>query len=144
MTEFLAPRTPAVRRAAGTGTLRAPTPRDQLTASLQKLWGALVDRGLRSALTTVDRVSGKLEDVSRRGGILPSAAGGGVAALVAGRNPIWGAVKGAVAGTSTTTKVLVVVAVVLALVLGPVVLVLLLLTLIVVVVVAAIRSATSG
>lgn len=142
MTELLAPRTPAVRRTAAAGSGMQSTPRDQLKASLRKLWGALVDRGLHSALTTVDRVSGQLEDVSRRGGMLPSAAGGGVAALVAGRNPVWGAVKGAVAGTSTTTKVLVVVAVVLALVLGPVVLVLLLITLIVVAVVAAARSAT--
>ena len=116
------------------------TRRSPLTASLWKLGNALVDRGIRGALTAVDRLSDKFEDVTRRGGLLPAAAGGGVAAIVAGRNPIWGAVKGAIKGTSTTTKVLVVLAIVVALVLGPVVLVLLLLTLIVVAVVVAVRS----
>jgi hypothetical protein len=114
--------------------------RGPLQASLWKLGNALLERGVRATLTAVDRLSERLEDVTRSGGPLPAAAGGGVAALVAGRNPIWGALKGVVKGTSTTTKVLVVLAVVLALVLGPVVLVLLLLALIVVAVVAAART----
>jgi hypothetical protein len=118
-----------------------PAPRPSpLRSSLWKLGNALVDRGVRATLTAVDRLSEKLEDVTRRGGLLPGAAGGGVAALLAGRNPIWGAVKGAIKGTSTTTRVLVVLAIVLALVLGPVVLVLLLLALVVVAVVVAVRA----
>jgi hypothetical protein len=113
---------------------------DQLTASLGRLWGALVDRGVRSTLSSVDRFSDKLEQVARRGGVLPAIAGGGLAALLAGRNPIWGVVKGAIAGTSPTTIALVVVGIVLALVLGPVFLILLLLGLVGVAVVVAVRS----
>jgi hypothetical protein len=134
MDELLAERAPSAR-------LLAPAPRSSpLKSSLWKLGEVLLDRGVRGALTAVERLSEKLEDVTRRGGLLPAAAGGGMAAVVAGRNPIWGAVRGAIKGTSTATKVLVVLAIVLALVLGPVVLVLLLLTLIVVAIVVAVRS----
>jgi hypothetical protein len=140
MNELLAERSPVTRRGAA-GPVQVPTPRrGPLTSSLWKLGNALVDRGVRAALTGVDRLSEKFEDVTRRGGLLPAAAGGGLAAFVAGRNPVWGAVRGMITGTSTLTKVLVVLAIVLALVLGPVVLVLLLLTLIVVAVVVAVRS----
>jgi hypothetical protein len=114
--------------------------RDQLTANLGKLLGALIDKGVRSALSTVDRFCDKLEEVTRRGGVLPAVAGGGLAALFAGRNPLWGALKGAIMGVSPTTVVLVVVGIVLALVLGPVFLVLLLLGLVGVAVVVAVRS----
>ena len=140
MNELLAERSPVKRRGEAS-PVQVPAPRrSPLTSSLWKLGNALVDRGVRAALTGVDRLSEKFEDVTRRGGLLPAAAGGGMAAFVAGRNPIWGAVRGMIRGTSTTTKVLVVLAIVLALVLGPVVLVLLLLTLIVVAVVVAVRS----
>jgi uncharacterized membrane protein YdbT with pleckstrin-like domain len=113
---------------------------DQLTASLGKLWGALVDRGVRSTRSVVDRFIDSLDEVTRRGGVLPAVAGGGLAALLSGRNPIWGAVKGAIVGSSPTTIVLVVVGIVLALVLGPVFLILLLLGLVGVAVVVAVRS----
>jgi hypothetical protein len=113
---------------------------DQLTASLGKLWGALVDRGVRSTRSVVDRFIDSLDEVTRRGGVLPAVAGGGLAALLSGRNPIWGAVKGAIVGLSPTTIVLVVVGIVLALVLGPVFLILLLLGLVGVAVVVAVRS----
>lgn len=140
MNELLAERSPVTRRGAPS-PVQVPTPRrGPLTSSLWKLGNALVDRGVRAALAGVDRLSEKFEDVTRRGGLLPAAAGGGLAAFVAGRNPVWGAVRGMITGTSATTKVLVVLAIVLALVLGPVVLVLLLLTLIVVAVVVAVRS----
>ena len=114
--------------------------RDQLKASLRKLRGALIDRGARSTLSIVDRYCRKLEAVTKRGGVLPAVAGGGLAALLAGKNPLWGVVKGAIAGMGPVTVVLIVVGMVLALVLGPVVLVLLLLGLIVVAVVAAARA----
>jgi hypothetical protein len=107
-----------------------------LRTSLHRLWGALLD----TALDKVRGLSGQLEDVTRRGGVLPAAAGAGVAAVLSGRNPVWGVVKGAFAAMSTTTKVLVALAVVVALLLAPVVLVLLLLALLVVAVVAAVRS----
>ena len=100
----------------------------------------LVDRGAKAALGAVDRLSGKLEDITTRGGALTGAAAGGLKAVAAGKNPVWGAVKGAIGGLSTTTKVMIVFALVLGLLLGPVVLVLLLLALLVFVVVLAVRS----
>ena len=115
-------------------------PVDRLKSSLQGLVGALVDRGAKAALGAVDRLSGKLEDITSRGGALTGAAAGGLKAVAAGKNPVWGAVKGAIGGLSTTTKVMIVLALVLGLLLGPVVLVLLLLALLVFVVVLAVRS----
>jgi hypothetical protein len=106
--------------------------------------GALVEKGLNLALRGVDRLSGKLEDVGRGGGAVTGAATGGLKALAAKKNPVWGAVKGAIGGLSTKTKVLIVLSLVLALLLGPVILVLLLLALVVVAVVAAVRSGPSG
>ena len=143
MSELLSGRSPATRRtASGPDSRLVPTPRPSplLKASLAELGQALVDRGARATLRAVDHVREKLEDVALDGGVLPGAAGGGVAAFLAGRNPLWGVVKGVISGTSTTTKVIVVLAIVLALVLGPVVLVLLLVALIVVGVVVALRS----
>src|ERR671910_360062 len=72
---------------------------------------------------------------------LPGAAGGGMRAARAGKNPVWGAVKGAVANLGTGTKVLIVLAAVLGLLLGPVVLVVTLVVLLVLAIVAAVRSA---
>jgi hypothetical protein len=112
----------------------------RLKDSLQRFLGALVDRGASAALKVVDRLSGKLEEVTAGGGVVAGAAGGGVKALVAGKNPVSGAVKGAVGGLSTKTKVLIVLAVVLGLLLGPVVLVLVLLALLVLAIVLAVRS----
>ena len=117
-----------------------PPPVDQLKSSLQRLAGVLVDRGAKAALRAVDRLSGKLEDISSRGGALTGAAAGGLKAVAAGKNPVLGAVKGAIGGLSTKTKVLIVLAVVLGLLLGPVALVLLLVGLLVFAIVAAVRS----
>jgi hypothetical protein len=116
-------------------------PMDQLKASFQKLLGALAQKGLTVALQAVDRLSEKLEDVTSRGGALTGGVGGGVKALLAGKSPVWGAVKGVIGGLSTTTKVLIVLSLVLALVLGPVLLLLLLLGLLIFAVVAAVRAA---
>jgi hypothetical protein len=113
---------------------------DQLKSSLQRLVSVLVDRGANAALGAVDRLSGKLEDITSRGGALTGAAAGGLKALAGGKNPVWGAVKGAIGRLTTKAKVMIVLALVLGLLLGPVVLVLLLLGLIVFAIVAAVRS----
>ena len=55
----------------------------------------LVDRCAETALRTVDRLSGQLEDITERGGTLTGAAAGGLKAVAAGKNPVLGAVKGA-------------------------------------------------
>jgi hypothetical protein len=104
------------------------------------LASVLVDRGAEAALRPVDRFSRNLEDIASRGGALTGAAAGGLKAVAAGKNPVLGAVKGAIGGLSTTTKVLIVLAIVLGLLLGPVVLVLLLLGLLVFAIVAAVQS----
>jgi hypothetical protein len=104
------------------------------------LLGVLIDRAAKAALRIVDRLSGKLEDITSRGGALTGAAAGGLKAFAAGKNPILGAVKGAIGGLSTKTKVLIVLAIVLGLLLGPVALVLLLVGLLVFAIVAAVRS----
>jgi hypothetical protein len=114
---------------------------EQLKVSLRKLLGAMVDKGVGATVQGVQRLSDSLEDVARSGGPLTGAASGGVRAALAGRNPLWGAVKGAVANLSTGTKVLIVVAAVLGLLLGPVALVVTLVVLLVLAIVAAVRSA---
>jgi hypothetical protein len=118
----------------------AEPPVDQLKSSLQRLLGVLVDRGAKAALRAVDHLSGKLEDITSRGGALTGAAAGGLKAVAGGKNPFWGAVKGAIGGLSTKTKVMIVLALVFGLLLGPVVLVVLLLGLLVFAIVAAVRS----
>jgi hypothetical protein len=118
----------------------AADPVDQLTSSLRRLGNVLIDRGAKGASRAVDRLSGKLEGIANGGGGLTGAAAGGLNAVAEGRNPVWGAVKGAIGGLSTRTKVLIVLALVLALLLGPVVLLVLLLGLLVWAIVAAVRS----
>jgi hypothetical protein len=118
----------------------AARPVDQLTSSLRRLANVLIDRGAKAASGAVDRLSGKLEDIASRGGALTGAAAGGLKAVAGGRNPSWGAVKGAIGGLSTRTKVLIVLALVLVLLLSPVVLLVLLLGLLLLAIVAAARS----
>ena len=123
-----------------TSTHAAASPVDQLKTSLQGLANVLIDRGAKTGLGSVDRLSGKLEGIASSGGALTGAAAGGLKAIAGGRNPVWGAVKGGITGLSTRTKVLMVLALVLALLLGPVVLLVLLLGLLVWAIVAAVRS----
>jgi hypothetical protein len=118
----------------------AARPVDQLRSSLRSLASVLIDRGAKAASGAVDRFSGELEGIASRGGALTGAAAGGLKAVAGGRNPVWGAVKGAIGGLSTRTKVLIVLALVLALLLGPVVLLVLLLGLLVLAIVVAVRS----
>ena len=146
MTEVL-DRSPTTRRSPHpTASPRSPRqevpepPVDRLKASLGRLVGVLVDRGAKAALGAVDRLSGKLEDIADRGGAVTGAAAGGLKAFARGKNPVWGAVKGAIGGLSTKTKVLIVLALVLGLLLGPVALVVLLLGLLVFAIVVAVRS----
>jgi hypothetical protein len=117
-------------------------PGAELTRSLKKLLAGLVEVGLDAAGRGVDRLSSRLEEVAGSGGVAVGSALGGLRAIVAGRNPVWGAVKGTIASLSTRTKVVIVLALVLGLLLGPVVLVLLVLALLVFVVVTAVRSST--
>jgi hypothetical protein len=104
------------------------------------LASVLIDGGAKAASGAVDSLSVKLEGIASRGGALTGAAAGGLKAVAGGRNPVWGAVKGAIGGLSTGTKVLDRARPILALLLGPVVLVALLLGLLELAIVAAVRS----
>ena len=114
---------------------------EQLKVSLRKLLDTVVDKGVDATVQGLERLSGKLEDVAHCGGPLTGAAVGGMHAALAGKNPVWGAVKGTVANLSTGTKVLIALAVVVGLLLGPVALVVALVALLVLAIVAAVRSA---
>ncbi|MEN3271035.1 MAG: hypothetical protein V7646_7929 [Pseudonocardia sp.] len=116
------------------------TPLDELKASLRKLLATLMDRAFGLALDKVEVLAGKLDEVAARGGLGLNALLGGVRASLQGRNPIWGAIKGAVAAMSPAAKAALIVALVLALLLLPLTVVLLLLVLIVVAVWAAVRA----
>jgi hypothetical protein len=116
------------------------TPLDELKASLRKLLATLMDRAFGLALDKVEVLAGKLDEVAARGGLGLNALLGGVRASLQGRNPIWGAIKGAVAAMSPEAKAALIVALVLALLLLPLTVVLLLLVLIVVAVWAAVRA----
>ena len=118
----------------------AARPGDQLKSSLRRLANVLIDKGAKAVSGAVDRLSGKLEGIASGEGALTGAAAGGLKAVAAGRSPVWGAVKGAIAGLRTRTKVLIVLALVLASLLSPVALVVLLLGLLVWAIVAAARS----
>ncbi|WP_245687767.1 hypothetical protein [Rhodococcus phenolicus] len=66
----------------------------------------------------------------------------GLQAVLAGKNPVWAAIKGLVSGLSLEAKIGLVLVLTLGLLLGPVLLVVLLLALLVVVVVAVVRAVT--
>jgi hypothetical protein len=114
---------------------------EELRASLRRLLAALLDRAFGIALERVEDLARWLDDVAAHGGIRVNALVGGIRAAVGGRNPVWGAVVGAVRGMSPAARVALIVALVLAVLLLPVTVVLLLLFLIVAAVVAAVRAA---
>lgn len=136
---------PATRISGGTTAQpAAPAAVDELKASLRKLLATLIERGFGLALEKVEELAGRLDEVAARGGIKMQALLGGVRASVQGRNPVWGAIRGAVGALSPAAKAALAVALVLAVILLPVTVVLLLLVLIVVAVWAAVRSSSSS
>jgi hypothetical protein len=135
MTKHAAARTP--------GTVAQPaeqTPMDELKASLRKLLATLIDQAFGLALETVEVLASSLDDVAARGGLKMNALLGGIRAWAQGRNPVWGAIRGAVAAMSPAAKAALIVALVLALLLLPLTVVLLLLVLIVIAVWAAVQA----
>jgi hypothetical protein len=114
---------------------------EELKASLRKLIATLLDRALGIALDKVEQLARTFDDIAARGGVKLNALVGGVRAKIEGRNPIWGAIKGALSAMSPPAKAALIAALILAVLLLPVTVVLLLLVLIVVAVVAAARPA---
>lgn len=117
-----------------------PDPLRELKESLRRLLATLLERAVGLALDKVEQLARSLDEMATRGGPKLGALFGGARAALSGRNPVWGAIRGAVSALSPAAKVALVAALVLALLLLPVTVVLLLLVLIVVVVVAAVRS----
>jgi membrane associated rhomboid family serine protease len=109
-----------------------PVTTERLKSSLRELLATLIDRAFGLAL----------DDVVARGGLPLNALLGGARALHAGRNPVWGAIRGTFAAMSPAARAAVIAALVLAVLLLPLIVVLLLLALIVFAVWAAVRAAS--
>jgi hypothetical protein len=107
--------------------------RDVLEAALQKI-------AAKASQKTEDW-SRDLEAVAESGSATTQAGVGGVKAELQGKNPIWGAIKGAWAGASVGFKIAAVLLLVLVVLLAPVPSLLLLLGLLVFALVKAIRAA---
>ena len=116
---------------------------ERLKNSFQALLVAVVDKVAGAALSKVDDLASSLEDVTARGGVGLAAALGAGRAVLAGTNPIWGAVKAGFAALGTLAKTLVLVGLALSPVLLIVAALLLVVALLVIAIVLAIRAATS-
>ena len=116
------------------------SPGDQLKAALRELLAAVLERAFGIALDKVEQLSQTLEDIEARGGYKIGAVFGGVRAAVAGKSPVWGAIKGAFSALSPGVKAAIIIVLVLALLLLPVTVVLLLLLLIAVAIIAIVKS----
>jgi hypothetical protein len=114
-------------------------PTEQLKASLRRL----LERGFGIALESVERLAGTFDEIAARGGVKVGALWGGAKAGLSGRNPVWGAVKGAFSALSTPARVALVVALWLALLLLPVTVVLLLLALIALAIIEVVKTRSS-
>jgi len=127
------------------GTRPDPAERRQaaiadLKASLRDLLRTLLRSSVGLVLEHVEDLAGTFRKMAASGGLAVGAVLGGVRAGLAGKNPIWGALKGAVGAMSTGMRVAIILALVLAIVLLPITVVLLLVALIVLIVVAAAKS----
>lgn len=108
---------------------------------------AALDRLAGAAVAKVEELSDQLGDMAADAvaGNMPTGVGAnamikGLMAKMQGKNPVWGAIKGAVGAMSTTTKVLLALALILVAVLSPVALLVLALVLLVAAIVGAVKS----
>lgn len=113
---------------------------DELKSSLKELLRTLLRSTVGLALENVEGLAKSFDTMAASGGLAMGGVLGGVRAGLAGRNPVWGAIKGAIGALSPAVRVGLVLVLVLALVLLPVTVVLLLLALIVLIVVAAAKA----
>ncbi len=125
---------------AGTTRLAEGPPTEQLKASLKRLLKVLLERGFGVVLESVERLAGTFDEIAARGGVKLGALWGGATAGLSGRNPVWGAVKGAFSALSTPARVALILALVLALLLLPVTVVLLLIALIALAIIAVVKT----
>jgi hypothetical protein len=127
-------------------TTRTPDgpPTEQLKASLRRLLAVLLERGFGVVLDSVERLAGTFDEIAARGGVKMGALWGGATAGLSGRNPVWGAVKGAFSALSTPARGALIIALVLALLLLPVTVVLLLLALIALAIIAVVKTRSAS
>ena len=140
MTDALVAPARADRAAPARDAHSDQSPGEQLKAALRELLATVLERAFGLALDKLEQLSGTLEDIEARGGYKIGAVFGGVRAAVAGKSPVWGAIKGAFSALSPGVKAAIIIALVLALLLLPVTVVLLLLLLIAVAIIAIVKS----
>jgi hypothetical protein len=124
----------AAAAAAGAGPGRL------VVASLERLAVALIDRAAGAAVDKVDDLASQLEGIASNGGVGLGAAFGAGGALMAGKNPVLGAAKGAWRALGTGTKVAIVAGLILLGLLSPVALLLVLVGLLIAAIVKAVSS----
>jgi hypothetical protein len=112
----------------------------ELRESLTELLRTLLRTTVGVGLEQVQRLAGSFDALTSVKDSALGAVVGGLRAGAAGKNPIWGAFRGAVAAMSTGTRVALLLALVLAIVLLPVTVVLLLIAIIVAVVVVVVQE----
>lgn len=117
-------------------------PAQRLRSSAGKLLVALVDVAAGALSSKVDDLAGTLRGLTARGGAGPAAALGAGRALLAGTNPVWGALKAGFGALGALAKTLVVVGLALSPVLLVVLALLLLVAALVLAVVLVVRAAT--
>jgi hypothetical protein len=111
-----------------------------LKAALRELLAAVLERTFGIALDKVEQLSRTLDDIAARGGVKVGALWGGVRAAVAGKSPVWGAIRGAFSALGPGAQAAVIIVLVLAILLLPVTVVLILLLLIVVAIIVIVRT----
>ena len=120
--------------AAGAGTGRV------IARSFERLATALIDRAAGAAVDKVDDLAERLEGIASNGGVGLGAAFGAGTAMMAGKSPALGAIKGAWSALGTGAKVAIVAGLILLGLLSPVALVLVLLGLLIAAIVKAAKS----
>jgi hypothetical protein len=135
-----APSTPTAADATAADAAAGAGPGKLVLRSLERLAAALVDRAAGVAVDKVDDFAEKLEGIAANGGVGLGAAFGAGTAMMAGKNPVLGAVKGAWGALSTGKKVAIVLGLVLLGLLSPVALVLALLGLLIAAIVKAAKT----
>ena len=113
---------------------------ERLKTCGQRLAVAVIDRLAGIAADKVDDLSDQVEDMASGGGVKLGAIFGAGNALMAGKNPLFGAMKGAWGALGVGPKIAIIAGLVLLGVLSPVALLLLLVGLLIAGIVAAVRS----
>ncbi len=124
------------------GALNSAPVATGLAPALSDLRAAALRYATAKASRKVEDWAGELNDFMASRGSTTQAVFEGLKAKLRGKNPVWGAIKGAWSGTSPELKLAVVLILVFMLLLGPVVLLVLVLGLLIAALVAGIRAAT--